>query len=255
MRTIINGFITAVTICSKIPMPKVEQNKKNMRYTLCFTPVIGLVIGALLYGWSKVCEACGFGQVCFALVGTVIPLFVRGGMHLEGFMAVFYDLHSHEKGEKKAENRKNLHDGYFAVIAAVGFCMLYAAGLTLIWKREQLLLLGLGCIISETLAGMSIVWFPAARTEGIAYTLAVAAPKKTVRVVLAAILALGFISAVLVQPILGAVVALAAMWVWTYYFYMSKKRFGGITEDGTGFFLCLCELAGVIVIGMVGRIM
>ena len=255
MRIIINGFITAVMIYSGIPMPKVEQNKKNMRYTLCFMPVIGLVIGVLLYGWSKVCEVCGFGQVCFALVGTVIPLVVRGGMHLEGFMAVGDAMHFHDKGNRKAEDRKNLHDGYFAVIAAVCFCMLYAAGLTLIWKKEQLMLLGLGYIISETLVGMSIVWFPAARTEGLVNTLAEAAPKRTVRVVIAVILALGFISAVLVQPILGAVVALAAMWVWTYYFYMSKKRFGGVTEDGTGFLLCLCELVSVLVIGMVGRIM
>ncbi|MDE6738305.1 MAG: adenosylcobinamide-GDP ribazoletransferase, partial [Lachnospiraceae bacterium] len=54
MKSIINSFIIAVAMYSKIPMPKVEWNQKNMKYVLCFFPVIGLVIGALLYGWSRV---------------------------------------------------------------------------------------------------------------------------------------------------------------------------------------------------------
>ena len=83
MQSIINSFIIAIAMYSGIPMPKVERNKKNMKYTLCFFPVIGLVIGALLYGWSRICEEFGFGQVCFALVGTVVPVIVTGVIHLD----------------------------------------------------------------------------------------------------------------------------------------------------------------------------
>lgn len=255
MQSIINSFIIAIAMYSGLPMPKVEWNKKNMKYTLCFFPGIGLVIGALLYGWSRVCEEFGFGQVCFALVGTVIPVVITGGIHLDGFLDTVDALHSYDKKEKKLEILKDPHAGASAVICAICFFMLYAAGLTLIWKKEQLQLLGLSYIISRILSGMSLVWFPAAKEEGLSYSISSAANKRTVKVVLTTLLAISFISAVVIQPVIGAVMALAAMWVWTYYFYMSKKQFGGITDDLAGYFLCLCELSCVLVIGMIGRVM
>lgn len=255
MQSIINSFIIAIAMYSRIPMPKVEWNKKNMKYTLCFFPAIGLVIGALLYGWGKICEQCGFGQVCFALVGTVIPVVVTGGIHLDGFLDTADALHSYAKKEKKLEILKDPHVGAFAVISVTCFFMLYAAGLTLIWKRDQILLLGCSYIISRILSGMSLVWFPAAKEEGLLYSFSSAAHKRTVRVVLVTLLAIAFISAVLIQPVVGAIMALAAMWVWTYYFYMSKKQFGGITGDLAGYFLCLCELSSVLAVGMIGRVM
>ena len=174
---------------------------------------------------------------------------------MDGFMDTADALHSYEKKEKKLEILKDPHVGAFAVISAICYFLLYGAGLTLIWKNKQLLLLGLGFIVSRTLSGMSMVWFPAAKKEGTLYTFSSAAHKRTVRVVLVTLLALCFISAVMIHPIIGAVVALAAMWVWTYYYYMSKKQFGGITGDLAGYFLCLCELSSVLVIGCIGRVM
>lgn len=254
MKSIINGLIIAIATYSGIPMPKVERNKKNMKYTICFFPIIGLLIGALLYGWSIVCTAYGFGQVCFALVGTVIPVIVTGGIHLNGFMNTADALHSYEKKEKKLEILKDPHVGAFAVISAICFFLLYAAGLTLIWKDNQLLLLGLSYMLSRTLSGMSLVWFPTAKKEGAVYSFASMAHKRPVRVVLVTLLATGFISAIMIQPLIGVVMALAVMWVWTYYYYMSLKQFGGITGDLAGYFLCLCELVSVLVISTMGRV-
>lgn len=207
------------------------------KYTLCFVPIIGLIIGALLYGWGEICTKYGFGQICFALVGTVIPVIITGGIHLTGLMDTEDALHSR------------------GVITAICFVLLYGAGLTLIWKVDQLLLLGLSYIISRTLSGMSLVWFPVAGKEGTAYSLSSMAHKTTVRVVLAMLLSICFISAIMIQPLIGVLMALAAMWVWTYYYYMSRKQFGGITEDVSGYFLCLCELSSVLIIGFVGRVM
>ena len=255
MKSIINGFLIAVSMYSKIPMPKVEWNKQNMKYALCFFPVVGLIIGALFYGWSEVCYICGFDQTIFALVGAVIPIIITGGIHMDGFMDTADALHSYEKKEKKLEILRDPHVGAFAVIAVICYFFLYGAGLTLIWKKNQLLLLGLSFIISRTLSGMGLVWFPAAKKDGTLYSFSSAAHKKTVRVVLTVLLALCFISAVMIHPIIGAVMALAAMWVWTYYYYMSKKQFGGITGDLAGYFLCLCELSSVLVIGGIGRVM
>lgn len=254
MKSVVNGFIIAVSMYSRIPMPKVAWNQRNMKYSLCFFPVVGAVIGALLYAWGRLCTACGFGQVCFAMVGTVIPMIVTGGIHLDGFMDTADALRSYDKKEKKLEILKDPHVGAFAVLSLVGYCLLYAAGLTQIWQKEHLLLLAFGFVISRALSGMSLVWFPAARKEGILYTFSSTAHKQTVRVVLVLILGGCFISQILIDPVIGAVTALAAMWVWTYYYYMSRRQFGGITGDLAGYFLCLCELASVLLIGILGRL-
>lgn len=255
MKSIINSFIIALSMYSEIPMPRVERDQRNMRYVLCFFPVIGVVIGVLLCGWSAVCGFYGFGQICFALAGAVVPVIVTGGIHLDGFVDTADALHSYEKKEKKPEILKDPHVGAFGVIALIGYFMLYGAGLTLIWKKEQLELLCLNYILSRTLSGMSLVWFPMAKKDGLLHSFASAAHRTKVRAVLVTLLALGFAAAVLIRPVIGAVMALVQMWVWTYYYYMSKKQFGGITGDVAGYFLCLCELAGVLVIGTMGRVM
>ena len=51
---IFNSLIIAIAMYSKIPMPQAEWNEKNMRYAMCFFPVVGVVIGA-----ARIC-----GRVC-----------------------------------------------------------------------------------------------------------------------------------------------------------------------------------------------
>lgn len=255
MKAVINGFLTAFAMYSRIPMPRMEWNRQNRKYTLCFFPMVGAVIGALLYGWNRVCAALGIGQGCFALAGTAVPLLVTGGIHLDGLLDTADALHSYAKKEKKLEILKDPHVGAFGVITAIGFSLLYAAGLLLITEKYQLLLLAFGFVLSRTLSGMSLVWFPAAKADGTAASLSDAASTKTVRVVLTTVLALTFASSLLVQPVAGAVVCLGAMWVWTYYYYMAKREFGGITGDLAGYFLCLCELVMVLLTGLSGKVL
>lgn len=255
MKTVFNSFLIAIAMYSRVPMPKLAENQKHMKYALCFVPVVGAVIGALMYLWGRICMACGFGQVCFALVGIVIPMIVTGGIHLGGMMNTVDALYCGEKREKKLELLRDPHVGPSAVTALAGYCFLYGAGLTQIWKKDHLLLLALSFIISRCLSGLSMVCFRTARKEGFFYTAVSAAQKQTVRVVLVLLLGGCFICLILISPVIGAVTALAAMWVWTYYYYMSKNQFGGITGELAGYFVCLCELSSVLIIGFMGRMM
>ena len=51
MKSLWNSFVVAFSMYSKIPMPRADWNKENMKYSMCFFPWVGLVIGALELGW------------------------------------------------------------------------------------------------------------------------------------------------------------------------------------------------------------
>ena len=60
MKSVINSFIIAIAMYSKIPMPGVEWTKENMKYSMCFFPWVGLAVGALEFGWFYLAEFLGF---------------------------------------------------------------------------------------------------------------------------------------------------------------------------------------------------
>jgi adenosylcobinamide-GDP ribazoletransferase len=182
-------------------------------------------------------------------VGAVLPVLVTGGIHVDGFMDTADALHSYAEREKKLEILKDPHIGAFSVIAVISFFLLCVAGLTQVSRREQVELLALSFVLSRTLSGLSLVWFPGAKKDGLLYSFASTAHRRIVRVVLGLLLVLCVLVAVGIQPVTGSVMILAAVGVWIYYYFMSIKQFGGITGDLAGYFLCLCELVCVLVVG------
>ena len=52
----LNSFFMALSMFSKLPVPEIDFDKANMKYALCFFPVIGLIIGffqCLIYTFLK----------------------------------------------------------------------------------------------------------------------------------------------------------------------------------------------------------
>ena len=48
MKTLLQTVAVAFSLYSRIPVPRVEWNAKNMRYALCALPFVGAVTGLLL---------------------------------------------------------------------------------------------------------------------------------------------------------------------------------------------------------------
>ena len=252
------------------------NRRENASYMICFRALYGAVTGIVLCVFQLLCQRFDFGQTCFALIGAVIPVLMSGGIYLSGFMRtsetladrLFDQMKRKPAGQTaaSADDGPGRHAGYagaHAFIAAVVFFLLYAGGLSLVRKDTQLALLGIGYVISRTLYGMAFVRFPAAEQEtgqkkgsekekrepwNFSPVL-----RRTLRIILSVILALCFCTCIVIEPIMGMLEALLCMWIWTYYYYMSKRVFGGVTEESAGYFLILCELATALFVGMFGR--
>ena len=77
----LGSLAVALSMYSKIPVPTVDWNEKNMKYAMCFFPVIGVVTGAVEYaaGYALLTWT-DCGSFFFAAVMTLIPVLVTGGI-------------------------------------------------------------------------------------------------------------------------------------------------------------------------------
>ena len=57
------SLIIAFAMYSKFPMPRVDWEKKALSWALCWFPLVGLAVGAVLWLWLALAGWLGFGAV------------------------------------------------------------------------------------------------------------------------------------------------------------------------------------------------
>lgn len=255
--TLMGSFVIAWSMYSRIPMPQIQWTKERMRYTMCFFPLIGVLIGAAVAGFVFLSEKLGAGEIFTALVGTALPLVITGGIHMDGFLDTTDARRAFLPRERKLEILKDPHAGAFAIIGCGVYLVLYGALFSELDFRGCLLFAGTFAA-ERALSGMSVVLFPMARQDGLAASFSQAALKRVVRLVMAGYLAASaafflIISEWLFDSLIPGFLCLASsMLVFFWYYRMSVREFGGITGDLAGYFLQICELAllGASVLGV-----
>ena len=243
----------AFSMYSKIPMPNTEWTEKNMKYALCFFPMVGVPIAILMWLWSIFAQRFCISDTFRASVYVLIPIIVTGGIHIDGLVDTMDAINSYQPIERKLEILKDSHIGAFALIGGVSYFILDIG----VWSEisgKAVIILGFGYVLTRALSGASIVTFRCAKTSGLAAGFSEAAQKKRVRMTMIAYIIICIIGMLLVDKVLGAVSVVTAFGVFTYYRVMSYKKFGGITGDLAGFFLQICEISMALVIVLVQKL-
>lgn len=240
--SIINSFFIALSMYSRIPVPRVDWEKENMRYAMCFFPMIGVVIGAVMYLAGWLLDKTSVGGLFRGVVFTLIPIIITGGIHMDGFMDTMDALGSWGDWEKKLEILKDSHAGAFAILG-MGCYLMWSVAVWSELPAEVLRVCGVSFVLSRALSGFSVVTFPAARNSGLLKMFQDGAQKKVVRItmclyVAAAVIMMAVMNA---RAMTGAVTGV--MIAFLYYIVVSRKQFGGVTGDLAGFFLETAELA------------
>ncbi|WP_028518072.1 adenosylcobinamide-GDP ribazoletransferase [Ruminococcus flavefaciens] len=250
----LKSFISAFQMYSRIPMPKVEWNEKNRRYSLCFFPVIGAVIGVLTVLWQLLCERLCFGSFMFGAVVMLINILVTGGIHLDGFCDTCDARASWGDKEKKLAILKDSHIGAFAAIKLGVYLIVSTAALSELFSFEGAVITGLGYVLSRSLSGLTAVTFRGAKKEGTLQSFTEPAHKKITLIVLSAMAVLSCTAMMLVSLSAGAAVTAAVLLAVLYYRCISYREFGGITGDLAGWFLQMCELVIALTAAIVLRL-
>ena len=232
-----------------------DWEKKALSWALCWFPLVGLAVGAVLWLWLALAGWLGFGAVFTAALALLLPIALSGGIHLDGFCDTCDALSSHQSRERKLEILKDSHTGAFAIIC----CGLYLVFFFAVWceavpEGRTLLVLALGPVLSRSLSGLAAVSWPNARGSGLLATFTQPMDARRARVILLLCTLLSAAALVALEPVTGGAAAAGAGLSFLYYFVMSRRQFGGITGDLAGFFLQVCECAMVLSVVLAQRL-
>lgn len=257
----LKSMIIAFSTYSRLPMPHIEWNEEKMRYSICFFPMVGVVIGAawfaIFYIFGRV-MGVGIGAAAACL--TVLPLIITGGIHFDGYLDTMDARSSYKPPEEKLKILKDPHVGAFAIIYGIIYVILeyglmqeLYAGFLESAKTDLIALVALGYVYSRSLSGLSVVTLRKAKKDGMLSDTAKASDKRTVLVMSVWIL-LCVTGMLAIDITSGICTVIVGVIVFLYYRYMAYKVFGGITGDLAGYFLQMCELAilaGVTVLSVI----
>ena len=246
---ILKSIAVAFSMYSKIPMPRFEWASSDMKYHLIFFPWIGAVIAGIEVLLKIFADAFGLPKLVFTLVAIAIPLIVTGGFHLDGYMDTEDALSSYQSREKRLEILKDPHIGAFSVIRLCTYGLVLIAAVYSMDNRAFYVWICM-FFVARAVSGICVIRYKKAKTNGLLKTEADTAADKIVVFVLA-------IQIVIVAIIAGILfsytwdVCLAALVVAIlYYAYTSYTKFGGITGDLAGWFLCIAELWSAVAVAL-----
>lgn len=241
MSSIIKSFMLAFSKYSLGPKARFKEDKESAKFILLFVPLIGAIIGGIIYicslGWPYLCNYA----LLPAVVCVILPIIVSGGGHLEGFIKTVDALCAHKSREKKMEILADSHGGYFAIIVGLSYYLLDIG----IWSEMDINgvpILCIGFVLSRALFGLSILTLNHANQS----KCKIFVPESGMR--LLEIVFLGIVAMVSawymvkINATVGACCVVGALITFIYYWFVTEKHFGGITEDSAGFFLQLCEI-------------
>ena len=226
----------ALAMFSAIPVPQFEWNQRNMRYALCAFPLVGVLAGGLWGLWGLL----PLPDLVRAAGWVLVPVWVTGGIHLDGYADTWDALSSYGSQARKLEILKDPHCGAFAVIRLCSYFVAYGAlCASLVYSPRAAALWGLALVLERGLSGFAIAAFPLAKNTGLAHTFASAAD----RTLVARVLGVGSALVCAAMAALGGwALVLAALLALARYRRVSTRQFGGVTGDLAGWFLQTAEL-------------
>ena len=104
--------------------PELQTQQRARHSAIIQQEVVGMVIGLIveLLGWL-LCklEWKGIFYPCFM---TILPIFITGGIHMDGFLDTMDGISSYQTKERRLEILKDSNSGAFAIIGGLVYMIL-----------------------------------------------------------------------------------------------------------------------------------
>jgi adenosylcobinamide-GDP ribazoletransferase len=160
-------FLIALTFLTRIPLSykKSIYQQEDFQKSIYFFPIIGLLIGGILWGSYYLFDMI-FPQLITAALLLFIYVVLTGGLHLDGLIDTVDGLYGGMTPERRLEIMKDTNPGAFGVLGAVLILVLKYSIYAQIYQGMLLFL-----VAAPVLGRQSMVWvqvfYPYARKEGL----------------------------------------------------------------------------------------
>lgn len=241
MKQIWNSFRLAFAMYSIIPARQVERNRRNMKYILCFVPWVGAIIAFCICQWRIIHPYLMDHDFLRSVICVMLSLFLSGAAYVDGFFRTVDALSSHQPRKGKLDILQDSHSGYSAIL----FCVSYFLVMVGLWSEMPIdgwPVVSFGFILSRSLYGLSILWFPHSQESKCSLYVPEGGAKYAVTGILALYSVLCAVFMIRIRWNVGLGCLAGALLAFLYYCWVAFKHFGGITEDIAGFFVQVCEI-------------
>jgi len=242
--TIIRNIIVAFSMYSRIPMPRLDIKDEDMKYSLSFIWLIGLVIAAIEYFILTIGDLFALPLFVKTVLWAIVPIVITGGFHIDGFMDLMDAFNSYKTKEEKLKILKDPHIGAFSVISLAvygGFYISFSYMLLTSANMNYIVLACIGFILLRALGALLSITLTHAKTSGMLHE-----ETKSTDKVSKIILLLAIIASLLVVLSFNIKAALFLTFLLTLYtvYFRNKcyKEFGGVNGDTIGYYITVGEL-------------
>jgi len=250
MKRFFKGLFMSLGMFCSIPIPYKKWDESCTNLVIPFFPAVGLFIGLLWYGISRLLCLAGLSAVMLSAVLMLFPYVITGFLHLDGFMDTSDAILSRRPLEEKLKILKDPHTGAFAVVSVLAlFVICFACAYEIVTDTGKLPFLVFMPVISRSLTGLTLLSLKVIPQSGYGSYF-----KKNVKPIHRISLVLtGFCAAAalcLLLGIKGLIVVLAVVAGFFLSTLSAYRQFGGVSGDVSGYALTISEACGLIALAL-----
>ena len=246
MKKLLKAFCMSFSMFCAIPTPFAHVWEDSVRsLMLVVFPFVGTVIGAIWAGAGVLMRYFGCPHLFAAAILTLLPHWLSGGIHLDGFMDCCDAVFSRRPLEKKREILKDSHVGSFAVMSLSMLLLIGFAAFASFDGSENLWILVLVATASRACSAIGVSTLRPMGHSEYAGSFQKGISKGNI-ITLALILAFCFAIGWFAFGICGIVTVLATALGYVAFTAYTFRELDGFSGDVTGLGTTMAELCGVI---------
>lgn len=240
---VLAALVIAFSFFTFVPMPIIDWTPRRMKFVPIWLPAVGAAIGAAGWGLWLLLSGLDINGILKAALMALFYLAATGGVHTDGLMDTADAYFSRRDTARKLEIMKDSRVGAFAVMALAAVMLLKFALFAETFSKALFnpVILAFIPVLSRSFQASMIYVFPYAKSEGMAAMYG-ANPDRRFLIAFALSAAAACAGIWLLAGVKYLVVPGVCVLYYVFYYFSSKKQFGGITGDILGAFLEMSEL-------------
>ena len=239
------GLVAALQFLTIFPV-RLKVSTQALRRSIAYFPLVGLLIGGILYGLDRLCMlAFPISLVNILLIIALVAM--TRALHLDGFIDTCDGLAGGHSPEERLAIMRDSRVGGFGVVGGCLLILLQYVALTVVPTEHRMAALLLMPTIARWTMVCAIFAYPYAREQGMGKIFQEGGNWPWLAIATAITLA----SCLGLMWLNGLAVMAAAMLVALLMAYWLSRKLGGLTGDTYGAINELVEVSVLILIPLI----